>query len=100
MWFPPMPRSCATRTLSDVATFLVERYLAGWEPQEVDDLIRRVGRHAEQFRARGVRHLQSIVLAADETCLCLFEGSDAGSVQFANDEADFPVHRVVPAFLV
>lgn len=80
-------------------TFIVERYLAGWSPGEVSDLVDRVADQADAFRARGVRHLRSIVLAADETCLCLFEGADAETVRLANESSALPVHRVVPATL-
>ena len=80
-----------------MGVFVVERYLAGWDPREVDALVELVAQHADEFRARGVHYLRSIVLAADETCLCLFEGSDAETIRCANQDASLPVHRVVPA---
>lgn len=80
-----------------MTAFLVERYLAGWSADAMADLVDRLGVASAQFHHRHVHYCGSIVLPADETCLCLFEGPDAHTVEAANVAAGFPVDRVVAA---
>lgn len=75
--------------------FVVERYLAGWPADQLREVVREVERAAELLAVDGVRHLRSVVLPGDETCLCVFEGPDAEAVRRANHRAGLPVDRVV-----
>ena len=77
--------------------FVVERYLAGWTGEEIDELERRCNESDPEFAEHGVRHLESIVIPGDETCLSLFEGPDAQTVRDANQACGLPTGRVLPA---
>jgi hypothetical protein len=77
--------------------FVVERFLVGWSTDEVDELIERCARCAPAFARIGVRHLESIVIPGDETCLSVFTGPDADTVLEANVDLDLPAGRVLPA---
>jgi hypothetical protein len=80
-----------------VGTYLVERFLVGWSAEEVTSLVHRLDAEAPRLAEHGVRHVESIVIAADETCLSLFEAPDAASVQTANTSCDLPFGRVLDA---
>jgi hypothetical protein len=77
--------------------FVVERYLGGWTAEEIDDLERRSQDSNSEFTNRGVRHIESIVIPADETCLSVFEGPDADTVRHANEACQLPTGRVLLA---
>ena len=72
--------------------FLVERYLP-----EAD--VRSVVAAAQ--RSTGVtddpRHIGTVVIAAEDTCLSLFEAADAGSVAAAIEATGLPANRIVEA---
>jgi hypothetical protein len=72
--------------------FLVERYLP-----EAD--VRSVVAAAQ--RPSGVtddpRHIGTVVIAAEDTCLSLFEAADAGSVAAAIEATGLPADRIVEA---
>ena len=74
--------------------YLVERYAAGID---ADDLGERLGAATAALRAEGadVAWLLSIVLPAEEGCLCLFEASSAAEVVRANRRAAASYDRLV-----
>ncbi len=80
-----------------MGTYLVERFLVGWSTDEVTSLVQRLDAVAPLLAEHGVRHVESIVIAADETCLSLFEAPDAASVQTANKSCELPFGRVLDA---
>lgn len=100
MWFPPMRGRTVAGTMGTVGVFVVERYLAGWPPEAMRGLVLRVERARAVLAGEGVRHVESVVLPDDETCLCLFEGPDEAAVRRANTLAGLPLDRVVPGELV
>jgi hypothetical protein len=77
--------------------FVVERYLAGWTGEQIGELERRCDDSNAEFAERGVRHVESIVIPGDETCLSVFEGPDADAVRDANEACRLPTGRVLPA---
>jgi hypothetical protein len=77
--------------------FVVERYLAGWTGEQIGELERRCDDSNAEFAERGVRHVESIVIPGDETCLSLFDGPDAETVRDANQACGLPTGRVLPA---
>lgn len=77
--------------------FVVERFLVGWSPGEVAALVERLEAVGPELERHGVRHLESIVIPTDETCLSLFSAPDPGVVRLANDACDLPTDRVVGA---
>lgn len=92
-----MRRPGRRRHGDDVQIFVVERNLVGWTGEEIDDLERRCDDATPEFTTRGVRHVDSIVIPGDETCLSLFEGPDAETVRAANQACGLPTGRVLPA---
>lgn len=82
-----------------MTVFLVERYLTGWTADEIESLVDTIRRHRAEFDAREVRHLWSIVLSGEETCLCLFDAADAGEVRAAHAGLGLPVDRIVAGWL-
>jgi hypothetical protein len=79
----------------DVEVFVVERYLVGWTADDIRGVAARLNEIDELLAPYGVRYLKSVMLTADETCLCIFEGPDEPSVRAANAAAGLPVDRVV-----
>jgi hypothetical protein len=82
-----------------MASFLVERYLAGWSGDRIARLVTELRRSNSRFDDVGVQYCGSIVLPGDETCLCLFEAIDADAVIEVNERLGFPADRVVSADL-
>lgn len=80
--------------------FMVERYLVGWSEAEVQALVRRTGELAGVFETAGVRHVGSVYIPVDETCLCLFEAADAARVSAVNERCALPFGRVVAGELM
>jgi hypothetical protein len=77
--------------------YVVERFLVGWSPEEVDALLHRTDDAAPSLAADGVHHLESIVIPEDETCLSVFVGPDATTVREANHRSNLPLGRVLDA---
>lgn len=77
--------------------FVVERNLVGWTGEEIDALERRWDESTSEFAEHGVRHIESIVIPGDETCLSVFEGPDADTVRSVNEACRLPTGRVLLA---
>ncbi|HZT64529.1 MAG TPA: nickel-binding protein [Acidimicrobiales bacterium] len=79
-----------------MATYLVDRQLAGIT---MDDLGKAQGaaiRTADEFRSSGrdVSYLRSIFEPTTGHCQCLFEGSDESVVAEVNDIAGLPYDSI------
>jgi hypothetical protein len=74
-----------------VAYFLVERYVPSMSAADLESAIARLDErpHAD------VRHLWTILVSAEDTCLSVFEGPDVTAVEEANVRAEFHLDRVV-----
>ena len=83
-----------------MSVFMVERYLVGWTPDEVHELIERTNELAAALADDQVRHVASVYIEADETCLCLFDGPDCERVQAVNERHSLPFGRIVRSELV
>lgn len=94
-----MPPRGGFHTVDVVGTYVVERYLTGWNGDEIAALLARLDGLETRFAALDVHYLHSIVLDTDETCLSVFDGPDADVVRSANDEHGLPTDRVVTATL-
>jgi hypothetical protein len=79
--------------------FVVERNLVGWTSEEIDELGRRCDEATRRFAERGVRHVASIMIPGDETCMAVFEGPDADTVRAVNEACRLPAGRVLTAFV-
>jgi len=70
--------------------FLVERYIPSVSASSVGLAVDRLPRTGPE-----VRHLYSVLVTDEETCLSVFEAADPGAVGAANDRADFRLDRIV-----
>ncbi len=74
--------------------FVVERYLGSRQVAGLTDRLRRA------TDGSAVTWLGSIVLPADDACLCLFDAASEADVVAVNDRAGADIDRVAEAFLV
>lgn len=88
--------------MSGGMTFLVERYIAGLRPADLDPLARRLAAATAQLRAQGreVRWLRSYALPDDETCLCIFAARTRADVEAANRLAGSAYERILETLTV
>jgi hypothetical protein len=76
--------------------FLVERYLPSLGAGEIVPAVRRLG----EARPEAARHLYTVYVPDEETCLSVFEASDAAMVEAANERARFHLDRIVEVELI
>lgn len=76
-------------TASSRRYFLVERYLPEVDVRSVVAAIQR--------QTGSTRLIGTVVIAAEETCLSVFEAVDARSVAAATEAAGLPADRIVEA---
>ena len=74
-------------------TYLVECYWPGVSETRLADAIARLA--VEPDGSERVRWLDSILIPADETVLCLCRGATAAAIRGAADQARLPAERVV-----
>ena len=73
-----------------MAFFLVERYVPSMPAADIHAAIARINVPQAQ-----IRHLWTILVKAEDTCLAVFEASDVEAVVQATAQASFPFDRVV-----
>jgi hypothetical protein len=73
-----------------VAFYLVERYVPSMPAVDIQAAIARIGMPQAQ-----VRHVWTILVRDEDTCLSIFEASNLEAVVEATSRAGFPVDRVV-----
>lgn len=90
MW--PSTIASGTVTASIRRFFLVERYTP-----DVD--VRSVAAATQQRTGSrdDTRHIGTVVIAAEQTALSVFEANDARSVVAVNEAAGLPLDRIVEA---
>jgi len=71
--------------------FLVERYIPSISSSTVESAARRLAETTDG----SARHLITLLVAGEETCLSVFEASDLGAVEAANERAGFELDRIV-----
>jgi hypothetical protein len=71
--------------------YLVERYVPSIDPSEVDAASARLHRTTQD----GARHLATVLIPDEETCLSLFEAPGEASVAAANSRVGFEVDRII-----
>jgi hypothetical protein len=96
-----MPAASADRTFRPMTVerprhFLVERYLPSIANQHVDLATRRL----DVLAGAGVRHVLTLVVLGEETCLSIFEAPDLVAVRDVNQRAGFDLDRIVEVELV
>ena len=82
-------------------SYLVECYWPGVSEQKLSEAAARAQAAASQLRREGgdVEFLGSILVPADETVFCLFEGREA-DVTAASEQADMPFERVLESLRI
>jgi hypothetical protein len=82
--------------------YVVERYLPGLPPADLDRLLERLSRAARELEAEGtpVRYLGSTIVPDDEACFCQFEAPSEQAVAEVNRRADAPFDRIVSGLAV
>ena len=70
--------------------FLVERYAPTVDSAAVAAAARRLSESGDS-----ARHLCTVLVAAEEFCLSVFEAHDAAAVVALNEQAGLPTDRVV-----
>jgi hypothetical protein len=79
-------------TTSGRRFFLVERYAPDIDLRSVAAAIQR-----QTASDADTRHIGTVVIAAEQTALSVFEADDAASVAAVNEAAGLPVDRIVEA---
>ena len=91
--------------------FLVERYVPSTAEASIVAAAERLERPPARAVAASreeptrpvtgsVRHLYTVVVTAEDTCLSLFEADSREAVAAANERAGFPLDRIVEVSLV
>jgi len=73
-----------------VAFYLVERYVPSMPAADIYAALARIDAPHDR-----VRHLWTILVRAEDTCLSVFEASDVEAVVQATARAGFPFDRIV-----
>ena len=76
---------------------MVERYLAGVTPAQLNETSERLAAAAGELAALGVdvRYLGSTFVPEEESCFCRFESDDAEAVRRVCERARVPFARIV-----
>jgi hypothetical protein len=87
--------------MSRADCYLVECYWPGVSTDQLADVAARTDRAAAAVRkrGRGFRFLGSILVPADETVFCLFNGSEA-DVRTVVEDAGVPFERILESIRV
>jgi uncharacterized protein DUF4242 len=76
---------------------MVERYLPGITPAELDEATARLAAASAELSANGaeVRYLGSTFVPEEESCFCRFESADADDVRRACERAGVSFARIL-----
>ncbi len=74
-----------------MAFYLVERYVPSMTAADVAAAATRLG----ELREARVRHVLTVLILGEDTCLSVFEATDRATVELVNARARFPADRVV-----
>jgi len=79
--------------------FLVERELPGITMEQLASAQKRAIQVGKELTAEGrqVRYIRSMFVPGEARCMCLFEAADPQLVREANERAEIPFTRIVPA---
>jgi hypothetical protein len=70
----------------------VERYVPAVDARSIAAIVRQLPE-----APGGARHVGTLVITNEETCLSVFEATDAPSVAAVNEAAGLPLDRIVEA---
>jgi hypothetical protein len=74
-----------------VAFYLVERYVPSMTDRDLAAALSRI----DQLPGGRVRHLWTVLILGEDTCLSVFEATDPTAVEAANTKAGFHFDRVI-----
>ena len=79
--------------------YMVERDLPGIQMEELADAQKRAIAVGKELTAEGhdVRYIRSTFVPGESKCMCLFEAANPDYVREANERAQIPFTRIVPA---
>lgn len=79
--------------------YMVERNLPGVKMDQLAEAQKRAIQVGKELTAEGkkVKYIRSMFVPGESRCMCLFEASDPDLVREANERAQIPFTRIVPA---
>jgi hypothetical protein len=82
-----------------MAVYLVERSLPGVTIDDLAAAQKKAIQTGMDMTAEGkqVRYIRSTFIPGEHTCMCLFEAPNPENVREANERAEIPFTRIVPA---
>ena len=82
-----------------MSVFLVERDLPGINMEDLAAAQKRAIQVGKELTAEGkeVRYLRSTFVPGEHRCMCLFEAPNPEHVREANERAEIPFIRIIPA---
>lgn len=82
-----------------MAVYLVERDLPGVTPEQLAAAQKKAIQVGKDLTAQGrdVRYIRSTFVPGEDRCMCLFEAPNPEHVREANERAEIPFKRIVPA---
>ena len=82
-----------------MAVYLVERDLPGITMEQLAAAQKRAIQSGKELTAQGrvVRYIRSTFVPGENKCMCLFEAPNPEHVREANERAEIPFTRIVPA---
>jgi hypothetical protein len=82
--------------------YVVERYVPGVSPSELERALSQLESIAEQMRSEGIalRWLGSTIVPQDEACFCQFDAPSEDAAAEANRRAHLTFDRIVGAVAV
>lgn len=82
-----------------MAVYLVERNVPGISMEELAAAQKKAIQVGRELTAEGleVRYIRSTFVPGENLCMCLFEAPNPENVRLANERAQIPFTRIVPA---
>jgi hypothetical protein len=79
--------------------YMVERDLPGITMEELATAQKKAIEMGKELTAQGreVRYIRSTFVPGENKCMCLFEAPNSAHVREANERAQIPFTRIVPA---
>jgi muconolactone delta-isomerase len=79
--------------------FMVERDLPGVKMDQLAEAQKRAIQAGKELTAQGkdVKYIRSMFVPGESRCMCLFEAPNPENVREANERAQVPFTRIVPA---
>lgn len=80
--------------------YMVERDLPGIQMEQLAAAQKAAIQAGKELSAQGkqVRYIRSTFVPGQDKCMCLFEAPNPDNVREANERAQVPFTRIVPAF--